>query len=239
MCNIYIPSYNRPSSVRTYELLGVGNIVVPESQAEAYRANYGDAVMAIPDHKDGSVNKKRNAIIDLIKKQQENGCAWTIDDDLRGIKRKKENYLLEKNEILELFNKVELMAQDMGARFAGFDYSEDCMKLKDMAPFSLTKPVFHCVYIDTNDNLRYDERLRVQGDLDFYFQKMNTNRRMLKLNQYAVLTYGEDGDANSVIGYNKNDRLKAAVAINNKWGRKMITHNKKGNQKFNIPIKGV
>ena len=239
MSNIYIPSYNRPNKVRTFDLLGVGRIVVPQSQAAEYRKNYGDAVMSIPDNKDGSVNKKRNAIIDLIKLQQEDQSAWVLDDDLKGIKRKKEGNMLSADEIIELFEKTEIMAKDMGAKFAGFDYSEDCMKLKDMTPFSLTKPCFHSVYLNVSDGIRYDERLRVQGDLEYWIAKMNVNRFGLKLNQYAALSFGEDGDASSVIGYNKNDRLKGAIAINNKYGRKIITHNKKGNQKFTIPIKGA
>lgn len=239
MNNIYIPSYNRPDKVITYELLGVGNIVVPESQAEDYRKNYGDAVITIPDSKDGSVNKKRNAIIDLIKLQQEDYSGWVLDDDLKGIKRKKEAYMLSADEILELFEKTEIMAKDMNAMFAGFDYSEDCMKLKDMAPFSLNKPCFHSVYLNVSDGIRYDERLRVQGDLEYWIAKMNKNRFVLKMNQYACLSLGEDGGKESVIGYDKKDRLESAIAINKKYGRKIITQNKKGNQVFNIPIKGV
>ena len=60
--NIYIPSYNRSDLVRTYEYLGTGFIVVPESQKEDYKKKYGNAVLSIPDNKDGSVSKKRNAI---------------------------------------------------------------------------------------------------------------------------------------------------------------------------------
>jgi len=239
MDNIYIPSYNRHDKVSTYEFLGVGNIVVPQSQETQYKKRYGNAVMAIPDNKDGSVNKKRNAIIDLIKEQQSDKSAWVIDDDLKGIKRKKENIILTADETLELFEIVEIMAKDMNAKFAGFDYSEDNMKLKDMAPFSLTKPSFHTVFINVSDGIRYDERLRVQGDLEYWIHKMAVNRYCLKFNQYVALTDNEDGGADSVIGYDKNDRFKGAIAINNKYGRKIITHNKRGNQKFTIPIKGV
>jgi hypothetical protein len=96
MNNIYIPSYNRSHSVKTYEYLGCGKIIVPKSQESAYKKRYGNAVQSIPDKRDGSVAKKRNCILDLITEEQEDGYGWIIDDDLVKIKRKKEN-LREEN----------------------------------------------------------------------------------------------------------------------------------------------
>ena len=71
MNNIYIPSYNRADLVRTYEYLGCGKIVVPKSQEKDYKKKYGDAVVSIPDKKDGNIAKKRNAIIDLIRQRED------------------------------------------------------------------------------------------------------------------------------------------------------------------------
>ena len=58
MDNIYIPSYNRSDLVRTYEYLGCGHIVVPESQEKKYKKRYGSAVISIPDNKDESESPK-------------------------------------------------------------------------------------------------------------------------------------------------------------------------------------
>ncbi len=239
MNNIYIPSYNRPDLVRTYEYLGCGKIIVPKSQEKEYKKRYGNAVQSIEDKKDGSVNKKRNAILDLIKKEQKDGYGWVIDDDLILLKNKKENIKLSGDECTEHLERMYIMAKDMNAFFCGFDYSEDCMKLKDMAPFSLTKPIFHCVLININDNIKYDERLITQGDLDFWIAKMNYNRKILKDNRFVAITHGVDGGKDSTIIYNKDDRKKSATSINNKYGLKIVQINKNGNQKFKIPIKGV
>ena len=81
MNNIYIPSYNRSERVRTYEYLGTGHIVVPESQESLYKKRYGDAVITIPDKRDGSVSKKRNAVLDLIQERETDGYGWVCDDD--------------------------------------------------------------------------------------------------------------------------------------------------------------
>lgn len=238
MNNIYYPSYKRWELVRAYEYLGCGTIVVPKAQEYQYRQRYGDAVKAIPDDKDGSIPKKRNAVLDLIAEEQPDGYGYMIDDDISYIKRKKEGNILTGDEACELLEKLYIMAKDMGARFAGFDYSEDNLKFKDMAPFSLTKPVFHMVLINVLDGVRYDERIRVASDAEFWVAKQAVNRRMIKDNQYVAVTHGVDGGANSVIGYDKAEQRHFATMINNKWGIRAMEWNGKS-FRFNIPIKGT
>ena len=238
MDNIYIISYKRADLVRTYEYFNCGKIVVPKSQEKDYRKKYGNAVLAIPDHLDGAECKKRNAVIDLIKKEQKNGIGWVFDDDLLYIKRKKENIKLSGVEALEVMELLQSMMIESKITFAGFDYTEDCMKLKDMAPFSLTKFFCQAVCIDVKDGLRYDERMRVHGDLEFWVQKMNTNRKVLKWNQYASICYGKEGGEGSVIGWNEKDRINGHRFINNKYGKKITVWNKK-RWEYKIPIKGA
>jgi hypothetical protein len=238
MDNIYIPSYKRHERVRAYEYLGVGKIVVPESQKRQYEERYGDAVIAVDDKRDGSVSKKRNAILDLIKEEQGDGYGWIIDDDFNCLKRKKENIELTGDETLEHFERLYIMAKDMNAKYGGFDYSGDCMKLKDMSPFSMTKPIFAVTLINVFDGLKYDERFRLNEDVEFFIQKMNNNRFIIKDNQYVALCHGEDGGSESAIGYSRADQRKYATMINNKWGYKAIVW-KKTKFEFKHPIKGA
>ena len=51
-----------------------------------------------------------------------------------------------------------------------------------------------------DDGIRYDTRLRINEDVDFWIQKMNQNRRMLRDNQYVNIFHGDDGGSDSVIG---------------------------------------
>ena len=139
--------------------------------------------MTIPDNLDGSIPRKRNAVLDIIAKEQEDGYGFIIDDDINRFKRKKENISLTGDEALEVMEKLYIMAKDMGATYGGFDYSQDCMKLKDMSPFSLTKPVYGLTLVNVKDGLRYDERFRIVEDVEMWVQKMNNHRRMLKDNQ--------------------------------------------------------
>jgi len=236
MNNIYIPSYNRADLVRTYEYLGTGNIVVPESQEKEYKKRYGKAVISIPDKQDGSVSKKRNAILDLIKEQTKFG--WMIDDDLEFIRRKKENQRINGQEAIEHFERIEIMALEGRFSFCGFDYSSDNMKLKDMAPFSLNKIFFGCVLVDASDNIKYDERLIICEDVDFFLQKMHKHRKVFKDNQYQAVFYGEDGGQNSVIGYDLERKKQYAKKINNKWGYEAMAWKGTGFRFYN-PIKGI
>ena len=148
MDNIYIPSYKRFEKVRTYEYLGCGKIVVPESQKLDYKKRYGNAVISIPDNRDGSVSKKRNAVLDLIQEEQEDGYGWICDDDFVALRRKKENIKMTGDETLEHFERLYIMAKDSGAKYGGFDYSSDNLKLKDMTPFSLTKGVYQVALVN-------------------------------------------------------------------------------------------
>lgn len=238
MNNIYIPSYKRWERVRTYEYLGTGHIVVPDSQEHHYKKRYGKAVVSIPDYQDGSISKKRNAVLNIIAEREQDGYGWICDDDLVQLVRKKENIKLSGDECLEHFERLYIMAKDMEAMYGGFDYSADNMKLKDMAPFSLTKLIYYATLINANDNIRYDERLRVNEDVDFYIQKMSAGRRIIKDNQYCISTFGDDGGKDSVIKYTRAEQRKYATMINNKWGYKAMVWNKTKFQ-FKIPIKGA
>lgn len=238
MNNIYIPSYNRAELVRTYEYLGCGKIVVPQSQEKQYRKRYGDAVLSIPDNQDGNIAKKRNAVIDIIKKEQEDGYGWIIDDDLVSLKRKKEGHSLSGAEALEMFEGMLNIAKDGDFYYCGFDYSEDCMKLKDMTPISLTKPFFRLVLINVLDGIRYKENLLIGEDLEIWYAKMNKHRKTFRQNQYAEVCYGKDGGANSVIGYGKNELAKYNSIINKMYGRKLIVWNK-SRYEYKVPIKGA
>ena len=238
MDNIYIASYNRHKDVKTYEYLGTGKIVVPESQKKSYSKRYGKAVVGIPDKNDGMISKKRNAIINIIKEEQKDFYGWICDDDLVSLRRKKENIKMTGDEALEHFERLYIMAKDMNAKYAGFDYSADNMKLKDMSPFSLNKMFFCVCLLKVDDSLKYDERLKINEDVDFFLQKINKNRFVIKDNQYVIEAYGVDGGKDSVIKYKKADQRKYATMINNKWGYKAMVWDKT-KFRFHHPIKGI
>lgn len=235
---IFIPSFGRWDSVKTYEYLGCGRIVVPKAQEAKYRKRYGDAVFAIDDSRDGCVSRKRNAVLDIIEERVQDASAIMIDDDLVALRRKKEAYNLDPEQCLEVLENMMVLFLEGGFTFGGFDYSSDNMKLKDYQPFSLTKASFGLVYVRSDDGIRYDERFRVNEDVEFWVQKMNRHRRVIKDNRYFANFFGEDGGKGSIIGYSVQDRKTFAQMINDKWGRKLMIWRKKRFE-FKSPIKGA
>jgi len=236
--NIYIISYKRSHACYTYDFIKTGNIIVPKSQETEYRDKYGDAVLAIPDELDGTVSKKRNATIDLIKKHS-NGKGWILDDDILSACWKKPKRKLTGAEFVEHMERIEIMAEDSNSFLAGFEYTEDMLKFKDFQPFSLNKRIFHCLYINTNDNILFDHKLVPVEDLDFFYQKINNCRHVWKENRIAYKTQGDEGGATSVIGYTKNQQIKQLKKFNRKWGAQFFSTDKNGKYKFKMPIKGV
>ena len=174
----------------------------------------------------------------MINKEQADSYGWIIDDDLTKIRRKKEAKDLDPEEAVELLEKIYLMAKDSNIAYAGVDYSLDNMKLKDYQPFSFTKPMFGGTLVRADDGIKYDERFRLNEDVDFWVQKLNLHRRLLKDNQYAMVFFGQDGGKDSVIGYTNDDRRVYATMLNNKWGYRAMIWNKTRFE-FKTPIKGV
>lgn len=235
--NLYIVSYKRWELVRTYEYLGYGKIVVPKSQAPLYRERYGDAVLPIDDELDGSISKKRNAVLDIIQ-QQSNPYGWVLDDDIEYLMWKKPKRELSGEECLEMLEITESCAVQLGAKYSGFDFTEDNKKLMDYQPFSMTKRGQAGIWIDPTDGVRYDTRLKAGEDTEFYYAKLNANRLLWKDNRYMFKAYGVAGGEDSVIGHGVEEKKMAIELINKKYGRKLMELKPNGTEKIVVPIKG-
>ena len=61
---ICVPSYKRPDRVDVLKYLPSALIYVAESEAEAYRRNYGDSIVAVPDKFQGNICRIRSKIMD-------------------------------------------------------------------------------------------------------------------------------------------------------------------------------
>ena len=238
LSKIYIPSFNRWEKVRTYEYLGEGNIIVPKSQKGRYTKRYGKAVISIPDKLDGSVSRKRNAVLDIIEKEHPGMNACMVDDDMRFLMEKKYREQKHGDDAMEHIDRLLSMSDEGGFYFGGFDYSEDNLKLKDYQPFSFKKPIFQLITVRADDGIRYDERLRINEDVDFWAQKMNKHRKLMKDNRYVGVFFGKDGGKGSTIGYDVKDQQKYAQQLNQKWGGEIMKWDRK-RFVFRISINGV
>lgn len=174
---ILVASYNRAGTATTMDKIPSAEIVVPESQADEYRKHYGERVVSIPDHKDGNVAKKRNAILELV---DEGELFWMLDDDLLKVIRIKQGEELDPEQVLEShYHSMESYDFDFG----GFSIYNDPVKYAEYQPFSLTKPSFQAVCIRRLDGLRYDEDLGRHEDTDYFLRVLHRGSRVLRDNR--------------------------------------------------------
>jgi hypothetical protein len=65
---IYIPSYGRAGKVTTDSIIKKSKVVICEKEYPKYK-KYHSNLFVIPDDRDGTITKKRNAILDLTEEK--------------------------------------------------------------------------------------------------------------------------------------------------------------------------
>lgn len=227
---IIIPSYKRANNVFTKKIFPEAIVVVPESQKEEYEKNYSN-VVAIPDERDGSVAKKRNAVLDLF-----NEDVFMVDDDISGFLDLRTDAEIDAEIMMKYVDNGFEMARDMGAGMFGFNISKDKMKFKNFSPFSLTKQVYYAVGI-LKDEIRYDEELNVAEDVDFFSNKLHKYHRVLRFNFiYPQQAKRKGGGVDYSI-----DQLPFYEKLQRRWGSNIIEIKDKKKMKIGVhsPIMGV
>lgn len=232
---ILVPSYKRANDCPTMEMIPSAQVVVPESQKEEYEANFPDRVIAIPDKRDGSVAKKRNATLELVG---EGELFWLLDDDLQQLIRLKseDNPDIEKT----LFNHWQCM-EDLGCDFGGFSVSSDPIKYREFAPFSMTKPSYGAVCL-RRSHLRYDEELKIYEDVDYFLQVMKHKRQCFRDNrffmQFACNKDKENTTQAGGVEYQSEKHDENLQKLLSRWGDCIKIKNGKVNG-VKIPVKGI
>lgn len=232
---VFVPSFGRAGHASTMDRLREAVAVVPESQASEYEQHYPGRVVAIRDSDDGSVPKKRNAVLRLMEKRE---LAWMLDDDLKRVTWLKHGAVDDLDELLE---RHWALMQSAGADFGGFGVSSDPVKYTEHAPFSLTKPSYAAVCI-RNIGIAYDESLGRFEDMDFFLRYLSRRRRVLRDNRYFFEFECNKGksDKKQVGGIEGNDHAHedAKQILVRRWGRaiKLKSGLVAG---INVPIKGV
>lgn len=236
---VLVPSYKRAGTASTMDLISCATIVVPESQQAEYEKAYPDRVIAIDDKKDGSVAKKRNAVLDLVRPGE---LLWMLDDDLICVDRIKSGQEFDIEQILE--NHANMM-EDHNADFGGFSIYSDPVKYAEYAPFSLTKPSYGAVCI-RNIGVRYDEDLGRYEDADYFLKCLHAKSKVLRDNRYFFkFECNKDVQKNSKknvqIGGIAGDETQYNNALEKlvkRWGSVIKIKDGKMNG-VKVPIKGV
>lgn len=236
---VIIPSYKRPDRVITADYLPEAYICVSPEEKDAYAANYGaDRLIVLDGGVQGNIARVRNWILDHVK-----GDIVMIDDDIDyiGMTEHGERVKLSGDEVMALFERGFILAEDLGAYLWGFNVQDDRMFYREYTPFSLQSPVLATVCCIRENPLRYDERIPLKEDYDYFLQHIKTYRKVLRMNKYHYHTKHLIGSG-GCIAYRTMDREKeCAELLQRKWGSKVVKldFERSINPIIKSPLKGV
>lgn len=189
---IYIPSYQRAGEVSTVQAITESLIVIPKSQYPDYKKYYSKKkLIVIEDAKDGTVSRKRNAILDL----PDNDRLVMMDDDLKKIFWIADRCVVKEFEFYELLETGFEFCERYGIYLFGFNWDAQPIHL-DGKPISFNKIFFNTFGI-IKSGLRFDERLLRSDDADFWAQHTMRDKKTLRFNyiktDYTIKGKGQSG----------------------------------------------
>jgi len=221
---LFIPSYGRPAQQPTAQYFPEAHIVVPESQREDYEQNYPGRVLTIKDERDGNIARKRNACIDLALERGNKGLVM-IDDDFVSVQSTLSNQLLMDWEFMGLLHNAFHVAQGFGAHLFGFSADVQPLHQEVNLPFSLGR-FFYTVTGLLITELRYDESLDRQSDMDFWLQHVHRDSRALRFNHFSLTCKMKDEKQTGGIE-SKEESLADSKKLLTKWGSDVLNWDQK------------
>lgn len=219
-------------------------MAVHEFEAEEYKKAYPDnELMILPDSTKGNMAKVRN----YIRDHAESKYLVMIDDDVSEIGFHEE---LKTNPIgliavMDFLEKGFLLCEEVGTVLWGINLQSDPKFYREYSPFSFLSPVlgpFSCHVInDEAKRIRYDHRLGLNEDYDFFLQVMHKYHKVYRNNKYYYKA-GHLKDAGGCGAYRiLDEEIKQAEIMQKKWGKKVVKYNfkKSTNPRISVPIKGI
>ena len=235
---IYIPSYKRAGGITSHKLFPSAKIVVPVSQFDEYQEQYGEKVASIPDDKDGNIAVKRNAVLDMARKD---GVEWVlmVDDDYAYVGRttKQQTRWLNVEEIEMLIIQGCQMADDLQTGMWGLNVQIDPKFYHEYSPFSLATPILGPWQAVKVSELRYDEEIYLKEDYDFWLQSIKKYRKTLRFEAYHYMVNHVNKSGGVVSYRTKQLEEEHNKMLQRKWGRRVVKYDftKSINPRVHIP----
>jgi hypothetical protein len=244
--HVAIKSYKRAGEVTTLNVVPFGWLWVPESQAEDYRREYGERVIAIPDVEDGNLCRKQNAILNRTP------SPWVVilDDDITAIGRWEGggHHRLKPDEIMRLIEDGFSLAAQMGVTLWGIQQRQDGLCYDVYQPFSLLSPILGPFHGHLSPTVRYDERALGKDDYDFWLQTIAREHKTLRLEKYHYLHDHGHKQGGFVAQRTLAIEMRGVAFMREKWGSYYRCGGAKGagatgknilNSRISIPLRGV
>jgi len=244
--HVAIRSYGRAGRVTTLAVAPFAHVWVPQGQAEEYERHYGGRVIAVPDALDGSLSRKTNAILDRTPRD------WTLilDDDITAVAfwEGGSRHKTTPPEFAAMIEHFFALADEIGAKLWGVNQNTDELLYRTQAPFSLLSPVLGPFGGHLRNSLRYDERMTLKDDYDFWLQHIRRYRRTLRANKYHYV-HDHGKKPGGCVGQRSMEvERELAARMRRKWGSLYRLGGTRGgrsatgknvlNSKVRVPIPG-
>lgn len=226
--SVNVPSYKRPTNIKTLEYLPYAQIWVDGSDYDAYKkANPKAKIVKCADGVQGNLCRVLNYILDEEFKRGMD-VVLILDDDISYIERFEvsditgygyERYKLSADEVMVMIEKYSIMAKDLGAKFWGININPDQRCYHHNTPFSTKSYIggpFRCHL--KGSRCRYDERLFFKDDYDMTLQQLNMERVVLRVNAYHYICE-QSTNVGGLAAYRNRDReYEQCEMLIKKWG---------------------
>lgn len=226
--SVNVPSYKRPTNIKTLEYLPYARIWVDGSDYDAYKkANPKAKIVKCADGVQGNLCRVLNYILDEEFKRGMD-VVLILDDDISYIERFEvsditgygyERYKLSADEVMVMIEKYSIMAKDLGAKFWGININPDQRCYHHNTPFSTKSYIggpFRCHL--KGSRCRYDERLFFKDDYDMTLQQLNMERVVLRVNAYHYICE-QSTNVGGLAAYRNRDReYEQCEMLIKKWG---------------------
>ncbi len=222
---ILSPSYNRPDTAKTQELVPGCRYVVHQFEKRSYE-KAGKDVIAIPNKLQGNIARVRNWILDHFNP------VLMLDDDIKRISRwnEQKKVSLTGDAISEFIEQGFYLAKEYGARLWGLNLLTDKAAYREYTPFAFRSIVLGPWHGHIDNECRFDEALTLKEDYDMSLQVLNRYRRTLRFNAYHYECdhFNVEGGC---AGYRTMARERDQFeALQKKWGSDIIRIDHQGGQ---------
>jgi hypothetical protein len=235
---IVVPSYKRSSICQTPHYLSRSIILVNKSEEEAYKKEFNNEILVMPDEKGGNMARVRNFVLDSFDDD-----IVMVDDDVKyfGFWENNRHYDMGEEEVYSFFKDNFRMARELGTVLWGVNLLEDKKAYREYSPFSLKSIVLGpCLGIAKENVIRFDEELGFKEDYDFSLQVLNKYRKILRFNKYHYLCKHIKMKGGCPSYRTRDIEREQARKFRNKWGGKIVKIKKNDiNPVIIVPINGI
>ncbi len=241
MTRFVSPSYKRAGSVEVIRWLPEVALAVHSFEAEEYRAAYPDAeILEIPDSRRGNMGKVRNWLLE--KAMPEDKRLVMLDDDVEyvGFHQTGEMRQMTVEQFRSLVEMGFTMAEDVGAYLWGVNLQVDPKFYREYGPVSFLLPILGTFSAHRPSPLRYDERLSLNEDYDYFLQHVQRYHRTLRLNKYHYRAGHLTDDGGCAAYRTLSEEFTQAGIMQRKWGRDVVRFDlaRSTNPRIRVPLKG-